>query len=254
MLRSFKIYTCTNGALGLHLSRAPWDPYPWVSSIQKDSNSYQAGLRIGDCLLELNGQDVLGMKISEIAALLKNHWLNESSNHVTVVIWRNKHNSNGSTGNATTSDCNGKRIAGDGNNDEEADNDDDDEDDDDEESNAVSKIICKKKKTKFLCFKVQFTPSPCCVSGWLLIKFVITHYKVNYFHCKHNAIKLLLFVVNLFVYYLCECVRVCVCVALFVYFVVVFYIFTILANITLANVGHCNVVSCVLNNLLLLVH
>ncbi|XP_013106584.2 uncharacterized protein LOC106086448 [Stomoxys calcitrans] len=90
MLKSFKIYTCSNGSLGLHLSRAPWDPYPWVSSIQKDSTSYVAGLRVGDCLLELNGNDVLGLRISEIAALLKNHWLNESSNHVSVVIWRKK--------------------------------------------------------------------------------------------------------------------------------------------------------------------
>ncbi|XP_073818329.1 uncharacterized protein [Musca autumnalis] len=97
MLKSFKIYTCTNGSLGLHLSRAPWDPYPWVSSIQKDSNSYMAGLRVGDCLLELNGNDVLGLKISEIAALLKNHWLNESSNHVSVVIWRKKAKDNSDT-------------------------------------------------------------------------------------------------------------------------------------------------------------
>ncbi|XP_061390721.1 uncharacterized protein LOC133326061 [Musca vetustissima] len=97
MLKSFKIYTCTNGSLGLHLSRAPWDPYPWVSSIQKDSNSYKAGLRIGDCLLELNGNDVLGLKISEIAALLKNHWLNESSNYVSVVIWRKKAKDNSDT-------------------------------------------------------------------------------------------------------------------------------------------------------------
>lgn len=138
MLKSYKIYTCTNGTLGLHLSRAPWDPYPWVSSIQKDSNSYQAGLRIGDCLLELNGQDVLGMKISEIAALLKNHWLNESSNYVTVVIWRNKcsnnkkHSNNGSNNNsvnAATDMCN------------EEDCDDDDDDDEDEENNPVSKVF-----------------------------------------------------------------------------------------------------------------
>ncbi|XP_058988120.1 uncharacterized protein LOC101893009 isoform X2 [Musca domestica] len=112
MLKSFKIYTCTNGSLGLHLSRAPWDPYPWVSSIQKDSNSYKAGLRIGDCLLELNGNDVLGLKISEIAALLKNHWLNESSNHVSVVIWRKKAKDNSDT---------------------------EEDDDEDEENNAVVK-------------------------------------------------------------------------------------------------------------------
>lgn len=117
MLKSFKIYTCTNGSLGLHLSRAPWDPYPWVSSIQIDSNSYKAGLRIGDCLLELNGNDVLGLKISEIAALLKNHWLNESSNHVSVVIWRKKAKDNSDT---------------------------EEDDDEDEENNAVSMMcVCE---------------------------------------------------------------------------------------------------------------
>lgn len=116
MLKSFKIYTCTNGSLGLHLSRAPWDPYPWVSSIQKDSNSYAAGLRVGDCLLEMNGNDVLGLKISDIAGLLKNHWLNESSNHVNVVIWRNK--TKDMTLDASDADA--------------------DDDDEDEENNAVS--------------------------------------------------------------------------------------------------------------------
>lgn len=115
MLKSFKIYTCSNGSLGLHLSRAPWDPYPWVSSIQKESSSYVAGLRVGDCLLELNGNDVLGLKISEIAALLKNHWINESSNYVSVVIWRKK----------------AKEAS-------DADNELDGDTDEDEENNAVS--------------------------------------------------------------------------------------------------------------------
>ncbi|XP_065359579.1 uncharacterized protein LOC135953557 [Calliphora vicina] len=165
MLKSYKIYTCTNGALGLHLSRAPWDPYPWVSSIQKDSTSYQAGLRIGDCLLELNGQDVLGMKISQIAALLKNHWLNESSNYVTVVIWRNKCNSNVNSEDATTDACN------EGNNNEN-DNDDDDEDDEDEENNAHN--INQQSLQKFAtCLQhiAQLLECPVCLEvikppGW----------------------------------------------------------------------------------------
>ncbi|KAM7363302.1 uncharacterized protein ACRADG_000263 isoform 1-T8 [Cochliomyia hominivorax] len=166
MLKSYKIYTCTNGTLGLHLSRAPWDPYPWVSSIQKDSNSYQAGLRIGDCLLELNGQDVLGMKISEIAALLKNHWLNESSNYVTVVIWRNK--CNGSNNNNSTShSSNGEDATTDA-----CHGDNDDDTDEDEENNAHN--INQQSLQKFAtCLQhiAQLLECPVCLEvikppGW----------------------------------------------------------------------------------------
>lgn len=39
--------------LGLHLSRAPWDPYPWISDVTPDSTAYAAGIRSGDCVLEV---------------------------------------------------------------------------------------------------------------------------------------------------------------------------------------------------------
>lgn len=39
--------------LGLHLSRAPWDPYPWVSGVQAGSSAAIAGLKVGDCVLEV---------------------------------------------------------------------------------------------------------------------------------------------------------------------------------------------------------
>ncbi|XP_037943716.1 putative uncharacterized protein DDB_G0286901 [Teleopsis dalmanni] len=91
MLKLCKIYGCINGTLGLHLSRAPWDPYPWVSNVQKGSSAYRAGLRTGDTVLEFNGCDVLGQKIFEIAARLQEHWQSGAS-YVTVVIWRNKSN------------------------------------------------------------------------------------------------------------------------------------------------------------------
>uniref|UniRef100_A0A1B0B724 PDZ domain-containing protein n=1 Tax=Glossina palpalis gambiensis TaxID=67801 RepID=A0A1B0B724_9MUSC len=113
MLKSFQIHAYENGTLGLHLTRAPWDPYPWISSIQTDSSAYAAGLRIGDTVLEFNNCDILGLKISEIVLLLKSHWLqdarvksntNSNSNdnnsetdnndncrhYVTMVIWRNE--------------------------------------------------------------------------------------------------------------------------------------------------------------------
>ena len=42
-----------DGMLGLHLSRAPWDPYPWVSGVQNGSNAHEAGIKVGDCVLEV---------------------------------------------------------------------------------------------------------------------------------------------------------------------------------------------------------
>lgn len=71
MLKTFEFSACADGSLGLDLSRAPWDPYPWISNIRNESNAYSAGLRIGDTLLELNGYNVLGLRIREIAELLK---------------------------------------------------------------------------------------------------------------------------------------------------------------------------------------
>ncbi|XP_034485492.1 uncharacterized protein LOC117790242 [Drosophila innubila] len=85
-----------NGALGLNLSRAPWDPYPWVSGVQAESNAQLAGVCIGDTLLQLNGIDVLGMRISELANKLREHWLT-GAGHATMMMWRQQTNSLGST-------------------------------------------------------------------------------------------------------------------------------------------------------------
>lgn len=43
-----------NAALGLHLTRAPWDPYPWISDVFPGSTAYEAGIRSGDCVLEVS--------------------------------------------------------------------------------------------------------------------------------------------------------------------------------------------------------
>lgn len=75
------------GALGLNLSRAPWDPYPWVSGVQSDSNAQLGGICIGDTLLQLNGRDVLGLRISELAKRLREHWLT-GADHVIMLMWR----------------------------------------------------------------------------------------------------------------------------------------------------------------------
>lgn len=84
-----KINACPNGTLGLHLSRAPWDPYPWVSGIQEGSSAEEAGMRVGDTVLEFNGNDVLGQKIFEIASRIREHWQSGATD-VSVVIWRNQ--------------------------------------------------------------------------------------------------------------------------------------------------------------------
>ncbi|XP_017020317.2 uncharacterized protein [Drosophila kikkawai] len=87
MLQLCTIYACANGTLGLNLSRAPWDPYPWVSGVQSKSNAERGGVRLGDTLLELNGADVLGLRISELAGRLQEHW-QSGAEHVTLMMWR----------------------------------------------------------------------------------------------------------------------------------------------------------------------
>ncbi|XP_030370976.1 uncharacterized protein LOC115621459 [Scaptodrosophila lebanonensis] len=87
MLQLCTIYGGANGTLGLNLSRAPWDPYPWVSGVQEGSNAQQSGVCLGDTLLELNGFDVLGLRISELATRLRDHW-QSGANCVTMMMWR----------------------------------------------------------------------------------------------------------------------------------------------------------------------
>ncbi|KAI8043991.1 uncharacterized protein LOC128266110 isoform X3 [Drosophila gunungcola] len=91
MLQLCTIYACANGTLGLNLSRAPWDPYPWVSGVQAKSNAEMGGVRLGDTLLELNGADVLGLRISELASRLQDHW-QSGAEVVTLMMWRQQAN------------------------------------------------------------------------------------------------------------------------------------------------------------------
>ena len=44
----------TPSSFGFHLSRSKWDPYPYISQIDKDSFALSSGLREGDCVLEVN--------------------------------------------------------------------------------------------------------------------------------------------------------------------------------------------------------
>ncbi|EDW80592.2 uncharacterized protein Dwil_GK11612 [Drosophila willistoni] len=98
MLQLCTIYACANGTLGLNLSRAPWDPYPWVSGVQEKSNAERGGICIGDTLLELNGVDILGLRISELAKRLQEHW-QSGAECVTMMMWRQQ-----STANLTTAE------------------------------------------------------------------------------------------------------------------------------------------------------
>lgn len=52
-LRTCYVLGDEDGMLGLHLSRAPWDPYPWVSGVQSGSSAAAAGISVGDCVLEV---------------------------------------------------------------------------------------------------------------------------------------------------------------------------------------------------------
>lgn len=44
----------TTNSFGFHLSRSKWDPYPYISQIDKNSFALSSGLREGDCVLEVN--------------------------------------------------------------------------------------------------------------------------------------------------------------------------------------------------------
>ncbi|XP_055677810.1 uncharacterized protein LOC129786669 isoform X1 [Lutzomyia longipalpis] len=81
-VRMLDIPKCPNGSCGFHLSRSKWDPYPWVSGVDKESPAEVTGLKAGDCVLEVNSEDVLGMRIAEIANMVKSR-----SDRVTLLLW-----------------------------------------------------------------------------------------------------------------------------------------------------------------------
>jgi S1-C subfamily serine protease len=47
----------TNSGFGFHLSRSKWDPYPYISGVDKSSPASNAGLKEGDCVLEVYDDD-----------------------------------------------------------------------------------------------------------------------------------------------------------------------------------------------------
>lgn len=70
-----------NTSCGFHLTRSKWDPYPWISGVDPSSPADVSGMKSGDCVLEVNGEDVVGLRISEVAELVR------SKEQVTLLLW-----------------------------------------------------------------------------------------------------------------------------------------------------------------------
>lgn len=56
---------------GFRLTRSRWDPYPWIAAVDAGSAAEAAGMLPGDCLLEVNGADVVGKRVSEVADMVR---------------------------------------------------------------------------------------------------------------------------------------------------------------------------------------
>ncbi|KAL7291303.1 hypothetical protein TKK_0014906 [Trichogramma kaykai] len=78
----------TERSHGFHLVRSKWDPYPWIGPVEKSSSADVAGLRSGDCLLGVDGRDVLGLEMNDIGHLIG------KNDRVNLSIWRRPGSSN----------------------------------------------------------------------------------------------------------------------------------------------------------------
>ncbi|XP_015176241.1 PREDICTED: uncharacterized protein LOC107066279, partial [Polistes dominula] len=76
---------------GFHLTKTLWDAYPWIALVENESVANRAGLRPGDCLLNVNDIDLLGLKLKDIADLIKE--AKEDRNNVMLRIWRYEYQS-----------------------------------------------------------------------------------------------------------------------------------------------------------------
>lgn len=81
-IRICKIEKNRTGSYGFHLTRTKWDPYPWIAGIDDGSIAQASGLKVGDCILEVNGEDVIGLRVGEIA----NKALS-AFEHITMLLW-----------------------------------------------------------------------------------------------------------------------------------------------------------------------
>lgn len=81
-VRMLHIPKLPNGSCGFHLSRSKWDPYPWVSRVDSESPAELTGLKNGDCVLEVNGEDILGLRITEVANIVRT-----KPDYVSLLLW-----------------------------------------------------------------------------------------------------------------------------------------------------------------------
>ncbi|KAH8354409.1 hypothetical protein KR084_010376 [Drosophila pseudotakahashii] len=70
---------------GFQLTRSKWDPYPWVCEVAAGTPAALCGLKPGDCVLEVNGHDVLGLRVAEIAKMVKSQ-----KDCVTILCWNSE--------------------------------------------------------------------------------------------------------------------------------------------------------------------
>ncbi|XP_068627381.1 uncharacterized protein [Battus philenor] len=70
--------------LGFRLTRTLWDPYPWVREVTPGSRADSAGLKTGDCLLQADGKDLLGMPVGQVAGLIRG---DGTGGGVSLLVW-----------------------------------------------------------------------------------------------------------------------------------------------------------------------
>ncbi|XP_052748196.1 uncharacterized protein LOC113513753 [Galleria mellonella] len=70
--------------LGFRLTRTLWDPYPWVREVTPGARADVAGLKTGDCLLQADGKDLLGLPVGQVAGLIRG----DGAGHgVSLLVW-----------------------------------------------------------------------------------------------------------------------------------------------------------------------
>ncbi|XP_061727299.1 uncharacterized protein LOC133532573 [Cydia pomonella] len=70
--------------LGFRLTRTLWDPYPWVREVTPGARADLAGLKTGDCLLQADGKDLLGLPVGQVAGLIRG----DGAGHgVSLLVW-----------------------------------------------------------------------------------------------------------------------------------------------------------------------
>ncbi|CAH2064781.1 unnamed protein product, partial [Iphiclides podalirius] len=70
--------------LGFRLTRTLWDPYPWVREVTPGARADLAGLKTGDCLLQVDGRDLLGMPVGQVAGLIRG---DGTGGGVSLLVW-----------------------------------------------------------------------------------------------------------------------------------------------------------------------